>query len=59
MTPAQRQELGANGRNHIMTNYSFDQYSKNWDELFMSIHEECGSWSTRKNYESWTFKEIK
>tara|TARA_R100000808_G_C2142027_1_gene149818 strand:- start:354 stop:1625 length:1272 start_codon:yes stop_codon:yes gene_type:complete len=59
MTKEERAKMGAAGRNHVLTNYSFEKYRTNWDNLFTKVHEECGSWATRKNYQSWEMKEIK
>ncbi len=53
-----RKELGDNGRKHILENYSFDSFNKRWVELMLKIHEEEGSWDTRKNFNNITFKEV-
>jgi len=53
-----RKELGENGRNHVLTNYNFDNFNKQWVNLMLKVHEEHGSWETRKGYSSITFKEI-
>jgi len=55
----ERSELGRKGRNHVMTNYNFDNFIKKWDEVFTMVHEEYGSWGTRKPYDNrWVLKEI-
>lgn len=54
-----RRELGEKGRKHIMENYNFKDFSDNWVKLMLKVHEECGSWETRKGYDGVTFKEIK
>jgi glycosyltransferase involved in cell wall biosynthesis len=55
----ERSELGRKGRNHVMTNYNFDNFIKKWDEVFTMVHEEYGSWDTRKPYDNrWVLKEI-
>ena len=59
MSEEERSELGRKGRNHVMTNYNFDNFVKRWDELFTAVHDESGSWDTRKPYDNrWVLKEI-
>jgi len=53
-----RQELGSNGRQHVLENYNFENFGKKWVDLMLKIHEEEGSWETRKGYSSITFKEV-
>ena len=59
MGPEARAELGANGRQHVMKNYNFDDFQKKWVDLILKVHEKEGSWETRKKYNRTTFKEIK
>ena len=56
--PENRKELGENGRNHVLANYNFDNFNKQWVNLMLKVHEEHGSWETRKGYSSITYKEI-
>ena len=58
MTPEERNEIGKLGRAHVEKNYNFDTYCKKWNEVMLQLHEEHGSWETRKNYKSWDFREI-
>ncbi len=53
-----RKELGENGRKHVLDNYNFETFNKRWVNLMLKIHEEEGSWETRKGYSSITFKEV-
>jgi len=54
-----RLELGRKGRNHVVTNYNFDNFIQKWDEVFTMVHEEYGSWDTRRPYKDrWVLKEI-
>ena len=53
-----RRELGDNGRKHILENYNFETFNKKWVELMLDVYERNGSWETRKNYSSITFKEV-
>ena len=58
MPEKERQELGKAGRNHVLTNYNFDDYGDKWVELMLSVHEKYGSWGTRKGYKSWEIVEL-
>ena len=58
MSSEDRKELGKKGRKHVLKNYSFEQYSENWDNLFQKVRKERGSWDTRKGYKTWTLKEV-
>ena len=58
MPERERQELGKAGRNHVLTNYNFDDYGDKWVELMLSVHEKYGSWGTRKGYKSWEIVEL-
>ena len=53
-----RKELGRKGFEHVNKNYSFDTFEKNWVEFLDEIHEESGSWETRKNYKSWELRTL-
>ena len=58
MSKTEREELGANGREYVLKNYSHKGYVKQWDETMNHIHENYGSWDTRKNYKTWSIKEV-
>tara|TARA_Y100001937_G_scaffold128453_2_gene205204 strand:+ start:4420 stop:5685 length:1266 start_codon:yes stop_codon:yes gene_type:complete len=58
MSKEERAELGRKGREHILKNYGFDQYIDLWDETLTKVHEEGGSWSTRK-HKGWEVREVK
>ena len=58
MTPAERKLLGMKGRNHVIKNYNFKNFQKQWVELIDSVIENHGSWETRKGYKPWSIKEI-
>jgi glycosyltransferase involved in cell wall biosynthesis len=59
MTSGERKLLGMKGRNHVIENYNFNNFKKQWVDLVDSIVENHGSWDTRQGYESWEIKEIK
>ena len=46
------------GINHVRENYNFDDFSNTWVELMENVHNENGSWETRKNYSPWECIEI-
>ena len=37
------------GREHVVKNYNFENFEKAWVDLMLEIHEEEGSWETRKH----------
>ena len=47
-TPEELSELGKLGRQHVETNYNFETFSKQWQDLMLRTYETYGSWSTRK-----------
>ena len=53
-----RQELGQLGRDHVMSNYNFDEFEQRWVDTMLKLHEKEGSWETRKGYSGITFKEV-
>ena len=58
MTPEEREEMGSRGRQHVLDNYGFAQYSGLWYQTFKNIFEEFGSWEDRKNYKHWSIEEL-
>ncbi len=58
MTSDQRKLLGMKGRNHVIENYNFSSFQRQWVKLVDSVVENYGSWENRKGYKSWEFKEI-
>tara|TARA_R110000824_G_scaffold218314_2_gene404889 strand:+ start:128 stop:1390 length:1263 start_codon:yes stop_codon:yes gene_type:complete len=59
LSPEERAEMGRLGAAHVQKNYNFEKYLNRWDEVLTSVHENEGSWDTRKNYKPYVFKEIK
>lgn len=57
MSRKERKELGKKGRNHVMNNYSMKNYVETWDKLLTDIHQEQGSWDTRK-IKLWSLSKI-
>jgi glycosyltransferase involved in cell wall biosynthesis len=58
MTKEEREELGKNGREHVMKNYNFDEFSQKWVNLIDSVVENYGSWETRTGYNRWEMLEV-
>ena len=59
LTRKERKELGMKGREHALKNYGFETYQTRWDEIMTKVYNERGSWDSRKQYKSWTLKDIK
>ena len=57
-TPEERKEIGRRGRNHVIENHNFSKYAGDWYKALKGVVDECGSWDTRKNYNSWELIEI-
>ncbi len=53
-----RKELGENGRKHVLDNYNFETFNKQWVELMDSVVEKYGSWENRKEYNGIYFGEV-
>jgi glycosyltransferase involved in cell wall biosynthesis len=58
MSKEERTKLGQLGREHVMKDYSFSKYCNSWDATLQYIVKNYGSWEERKNYNTWTFKEV-
>ena len=58
MTEEEKEELGKKCRKHVEENFDPDVLLSKWDEHLSDLHSKCGSWETRKNFKSWTLKEI-
>ena len=53
MDKEERKALGKSGREHVLKNYSFENYQKQWVELIDDVHQRHGSWESRKIYSPW------
>ena len=58
MTKEERSELGRKGRQHVMKNYNFENFCESWDKTLTMVHEEMGSWKTRRGYKTWELREL-
>ena len=50
--------MGLKGREHVLKNYNFDNFNRQWVDTMLTLYEEHGSWDTRKNYNGIRFKEV-
>ena len=58
MSPKERAKLGKKGRAHVMKHYNFDDFKSTWVDTMVELHNDNGSWDTRKNYNSWESIEL-
>ena len=58
LTKKKYDTLSEAGRQHVLKNYNFENYEKNWVKIMDDFIEKNGSWETRKNYKSWEFMEV-
>jgi len=58
MSDEERKSLGEAGRQHVLKNYSFEDYKSRWVKVMDDAHEKHGSWDNRKNYSPWTLKKV-
>ena len=54
----ERLEMGQRGSQYVIKNYNFKEFQAKWVDLMLKLHEKEGSWETRKNYSTITFKEV-
>ena len=59
MTSEEREELGRMGKQHVKTNYNFNDFEERWVTLVDQIIDEHGSWDNRRIYKPYCFTEIK
>lgn len=59
MTNEEREELGRMGKQHVQTNYNFNDFEERWVTLVDQVIDEHGSWDNRKIYKPYCFTEIK
>lgn len=58
MSEEERRKLGKAGREHVLKNYNFENFCDTWIEVMTELHENHGSWETRKNYQKWELLEV-
>jgi|TARA_Y100000310_G_scaffold326511_1_gene391482 glycosyltransferase involved in cell wall biosynthesis len=50
--------MSALGRQHVLKNYNFENYEKQWVQIMDDFTEKNGAWETRKNYSAWQLMEV-
>jgi len=58
MSREQRRKMGLKGRSHVLNNYNFETFNKQWVQLMDEIVEKHGSWDNRKEYNGIYFGEV-
>jgi glycosyltransferase involved in cell wall biosynthesis len=58
MPTKERTTMGKLGREHVLTNYGFEKFHKEWDRILTEVYEKNGSWENRKNYNCWSVEEL-
>ena len=58
LSDEERAELGSLGREHVLKNYNFEDFNKKWVDFMLKVHEEEGSWDTRKPIKFWSLEEL-
>ena len=58
MSDEERKEIGLAGRQYVINNYNFETFNKTWVDVMTQLHEEEGSWDTRKQEQRWVLEEI-
>ena len=56
--PEKRAKLGEAGRAHVIKNYNFENFTKQWEEILLETYKKNGSWETRKNYKNWELRAV-
>ena len=58
ISPAKYKKMSQQGLKHVLTNYGFEKFEKEWISTMDSIVERHGSWETRKGYKRWHLMEV-
>ena len=57
-SPKAYKKMSDAGRKHVLENYNFEDYEKNWIKIMDDIIEKHGSWETRRGYQRWHLLEV-
>lgn len=57
-SPKAYKKMSEAGIKHVRENYNFDTFEKQWIDLIDKVVKEKGSWETRKEYSTWSIKEV-
>jgi glycosyltransferase involved in cell wall biosynthesis len=58
VSPKAYKRMSTQGNAHVMENYNFEDYEKNWVKTIDDVIKKHGSWETRKNYKRWHLMEV-
>ena len=58
LTKKRYNSMAAAGREHVLKNYNFDTYEKEWVRIMDDFIEKNGAWENRKNYTAWQLLEV-
>ena len=58
VSPKAYKRMSTQGNAHVMENYNFEDYEKNWVKTIDDVIKRHGSWETRKNYKRWHLMEV-
>jgi glycosyltransferase involved in cell wall biosynthesis len=53
-----RRALGIECREHVIENFGFNSFNSAWVDFMSKVHEELGSWDTRKGYNNIVLMEV-
>lgn len=57
MSEEERRSLGKKGRQHVLDNYSMENYVSLWDRALTDLHEKHGSWES-KSENLWSLSKV-
>jgi glycosyltransferase involved in cell wall biosynthesis len=58
LTKKRYDSMAKAGRQHVLDNYNFENYEKEWVRIMDDFIEKNGSWENRKNYSPWVLMEV-
>ena len=51
-------DWGLKARERVLSNFSLQEYRKNWPQIIEEVMEKHGSWEGRKSYRPWELSEV-
>jgi glycosyltransferase involved in cell wall biosynthesis len=58
ITQKKYKKMSIMGRQHVIKNYNFDKFEKQWVVTMDEITEKYGSWENRTDYKTWHLMEV-
>jgi len=58
LTKKRYETMADEGRQHVLKNYNFENYEKQWVKIMDDFIEKNGSWENRKNFQPWHLMEV-